>query len=30
MRTLMDVEIDTDERGTSIQMRRRLGQASPV
>jgi serine phosphatase RsbU (regulator of sigma subunit)/anti-sigma regulatory factor (Ser/Thr protein kinase) len=30
MRTLMDVEIDTDERGTSIQMRRRLGQPSTV
>jgi anti-sigma regulatory factor (Ser/Thr protein kinase) len=30
MRTLMDVQIETDERGTSIRMRRRLGQTSAV
>jgi anti-sigma regulatory factor (Ser/Thr protein kinase) len=30
MRTLMDVQIETDDRGTSIRMRRRLGQTSAV
>jgi anti-sigma regulatory factor (Ser/Thr protein kinase) len=30
MRTLMDVEIDSDERGTAIQMRRRLGHPSAM
>jgi anti-sigma regulatory factor (Ser/Thr protein kinase) len=30
MRTLMDVDIDSDDRGTAIQMRRRLGQPSAV